>query len=159
MKKWAFTLTWAGGGMEITNQRFNHTAVISFSGKMLGEPADSKVFEKQLKDLMDAGINRIILDLKNVQRINSTGLAILITATTLCSQCSEAKVALVGVNDFIQGALTLTRLNQFFDYYDSLEEAKSWFCNNAFCQWENLYQNLALMAACFENGQWYNMSK
>lgn len=111
--------------MEITNQRFNHTAVISFSGKMLGEPADSKVFEKQLKDLMDAGINRIILDLKNVQRINSTGLAILITATTLCSQCSEAKVALVGVNDFIQGALTLTRLNQFFDYYDSLEEAKS----------------------------------
>ena len=111
--------------MEIGSQRINHTGVIRFSGKMLGEPADSKVFESQLNDLIKAGISRIILDLQNVQRINSTGLAILITATTLCAQFGEDKVSLVGVNDFIQGALTLTRLNQFFEYYNNLEEAKT----------------------------------
>lgn len=111
--------------MEIESQMIKNIGIISFAGKMLGEPADSKVFESQLRDLIKKGISRIVLDLQHVQRINSTGLAILITATTLCSQCGEGKVSLVGVNDFIQGALTLTRLNQFFEYLNSLEEAKT----------------------------------
>jgi anti-anti-sigma factor len=110
--------------MEIASQMMKNIGIISFAGKMLGEPADSKIFETQLRDLIKQGISRIILDLQQVQRINSTGLAILITATTLCSECGEDKVSLVGVNDFIQGALTLTRLNQFFEYFNSLEEAK-----------------------------------
>jgi hypothetical protein len=33
-------------------------------------------------------------------------------------------VALVGINDFIQGALTLTRLSQFFDYYEKIDDVK-----------------------------------
>ncbi|UCE08272.1 MAG: STAS domain-containing protein [bacterium] len=111
--------------MQIESQMIKNIGIISFAGKILGEPADSKVFEAQLKDLIKQGISRIILDLQKVQRINSTGLAILITATTLCSQCGEDKVSLVGVNDFIQGALTLTRLNQFFEYYNNLEDAKT----------------------------------
>jgi anti-sigma B factor antagonist len=110
--------------MEIASQMMKNIGIISFAGKMLGEPADTKIFETQLRDLIKKGISRIILDLQQVQRINSTGLAILITATTLCSQSGEDKVSLVGVNDFIQGALTLTRLNQFFEYFNSLEEAK-----------------------------------
>lgn len=108
--------------MEIESQMINNTGIIIFAGKMLGEPADSKRFESQLRNLINSGISRVVIDLKNVQRINSTGLAILITATTLCSQCGEDKVSLVGVNDFIQGALTLTRLNQFFEYVNNIEE-------------------------------------
>jgi len=115
--------------MQIENQIIKNIGIIAFSGKMLGEPVDSKVFEGQLKELIDKGINRIILNLQNVQRINSTGLAILITATTLCTQYGKEKVSLVGVNDFIQGALTLTRLNQFFEYFNSLEEAKTWLAS------------------------------
>ena len=111
--------------MQIESQLMNNIGIISFAGKMLGEPADSKVFETQLRDLIKKGISRIVLNLQNVQRINSTGLAILITATTLCSQRGEDKVSLVGVNDFIQGALTLTRLNQFFEYYNNIEDAKT----------------------------------
>lgn len=110
--------------MEIESQKINQLGIIRFAGKMLGEPADSKLFEAQLKDLIRAGITRIILDLTQVHRINSTGLAILITATTLCSQCGEEKVSLVGINDFIEGALTLTRLKQFFEYYNNLNDIK-----------------------------------
>jgi len=111
--------------MEIDSQMTKNIGIISFVGKMLGDPIDSKVFEAQLRDLLKKGISRLVLDLKKVQRINSTGLAILITATTLCQQCNEGKVLLVGVNDFIEGALTLTRLNQFFEYYKSLEDAQN----------------------------------
>lgn len=108
--------------MEIQSQLKENIGIISFAGKMLGEPADSKLFEARLNEMITRGIRRVILDLKHVQRINSTGLAILITATTLIAQGSNEKVALVGINDFIQGALTLTRLSQFFDYYDRIED-------------------------------------
>lgn len=110
--------------MEIQSQMTKNIGIISFTGKMLGEPADSKLFEARLNELIKQGIRRVILDLNNVQRINSTGLAILITATTLCAQSSDEKVALVGINDFIQGALTLTRLSQFFDYYEKIDDVK-----------------------------------
>jgi len=109
--------------MQIENQIMRNTAIITFSGNTLGEPADSKVFEAQLQELIKQGIRRIVLNLHQVHRINSTGLAILITATTLCTNCGGEKVSLVGINDFIQGALTLTRLNQFFDCFETIEEA------------------------------------
>lgn len=110
--------------MEIESQLKQNTGIVTFMGSTLGEPADSKRFETLLKDLLKQGIQRVVLDLSRVNRINSTGLAILITATTLCTNCGSDKVALVSVNEFIQGALTLTRLNQFFDYYDNLEAAQ-----------------------------------
>lgn len=109
--------------MQIENQIMRNTAIITFSGNTLGEPADSKVFEAQLQELIKQGIRRIVLNLHQVHRINSTGLAILITATTLCANCGGEKVSLVGINEFIQGALTLTRLNQFFDCFATIEEA------------------------------------
>lgn len=111
--------------MEIDSQIIGTIGVIAFNGKMLGEPADSKLFEAQLKDLIGKGVGHLVLDLTGVHRINSTGLAILITASTLASQKGEDKVTLVGANDFIQGALTLTRLHQFFNFCNSLDEARA----------------------------------
>jgi len=109
--------------MEIYTESSGPTGIITFLGKTLGEPADSKLFETQFKTLLKEGVKQVILDLHQVHRINSTGLAILITATTLLSNSGGSKVALAGSNDFIKGALTLTRLNQFFDCYDDVSEA------------------------------------
>ncbi|MFZ5515160.1 MAG: STAS domain-containing protein [Candidatus Zhuqueibacterota bacterium] len=109
--------------MEIHTETSGHTGIIRFLGKTLGEPADSKQFETQFKTLLKGGVKNVILDLHQVNRINSTGLAILITATTLLSNTGGSKVALAGSNDFIQGALTLTRLNQFFDCFDDVSQA------------------------------------
>ena len=73
--------------MDIVSRIENQIAIVYFSGQTLGEPADSKEFETQLKDLIDKKVKLIILDLHDVNRINSTGLAILITATTLFTDC------------------------------------------------------------------------
>jgi hypothetical protein len=43
--------------MEIESQMIKKIGIISFAGKMLGEPADSKVFEAQLRDLINKGIS------------------------------------------------------------------------------------------------------
>lgn len=73
--------------------------------------------------MMSKDIKKIILDLEAVERINSTGLAILITATTLFNDCGGQKVVLSGSNDFINGALAVTKLNQFFECFENVQEA------------------------------------
>lgn len=109
--------------MEIGSKLMDHIGIVNFSGMLLGEPADSKKAEKLIKELIDKNITHLILDLEQVQRINSTGLAILITASTLFGKVSKDKVLLVGCNDFIKGALTVTKLDQFFEHFDTIAEA------------------------------------
>ena len=108
--------------MEIKQSRKNTAAVMTLSSNILGTPADSKEFECQVRDLLDDGVNRVILDLADVKRINSTGLAILITGFNLLTN-SGGNFALVNLNDFVKGALTITKLNNVFEYYESIDDA------------------------------------
>ncbi len=64
----------------------------------------------------------MIIDLSEVKRINSTGLAILITGYNLLTS-SGGTLALANLNDFVKGALTITKLNNVFSSYDSVAEA------------------------------------
>ena len=109
--------------MEFKTKTIKDFGIITFSGKTLGVAADSKVFEDFLNDLIDKKVKRIILDLTQVHRINSTGLAILITASTLFSNYGGEKVILAGSNDFINGALSVTKLSQFFNYFADVDTA------------------------------------
>ncbi|MBN1153541.1 STAS domain-containing protein [candidate division KSB1 bacterium] len=110
--------------MEINCDIKDLSAIIGVSADILGNPADSKLFENQYKKLLDDGIDRIIMDLSNVKRINSTGLAILITGFNMMTECGGV-FALAGMNDFVIGALTITKLNHVFQYYDSVADAIS----------------------------------
>jgi len=109
--------------MDIKKHLEGEIAVLSFLGKTLGEPADSKKFEQHLNEYLEQKIKKFILNLNEVQRINSTGLAILITAATLISDSGGQRVALAGSNEFIEGALAVTKLSQFFDCYPNINEA------------------------------------
>ncbi len=109
--------------MEIASQLSDGVGIIRFDGNLLGEPADSKEFERQLNDLLNRKIEQLFIDLSRVKRINSTGLAILITASTLFTNRGGGKVILAGCNEFIKGALTVTKLDQFFEYFDSIDTA------------------------------------
>ena len=109
--------------MEIKKQTLKDIGIIQFLGPTLGEPSDTKVLEQHLNELIDQKVNKVVLDLADVQRINSTGLAILITATTLITDSGGQRVALAGSNDFIIGALSVTKLSQFFDCYEDVNQA------------------------------------
>ena len=108
--------------MELKYNIQESVAVITLSSNILGTPADSKLFEAKIKAFLEKGIERVILDLSDVRRINSTGLAILITGFNLLSN-SGGSFALTNLNDFIKGALTITKLNNVFKYYNSVDEA------------------------------------
>jgi len=108
--------------MEISNNIQDTVAVVAISTKILGTPADTKLFESHIKELLIKGTKKIILDLSQVKRINSTGLAILITGFNLISN-SGGSYALANLNDFIKGALTITKLDNVLDCYNTIDEA------------------------------------
>ena len=110
------------GEMELKYNIQEAGAVVTLSSNILGSPADSKLFESRINELLIKGIKNIVLDLSQVRRINSTGLAMLITGFTLLSN-SGGSFALANLNDFIIGALTITKLNNVIQYYSSVDEA------------------------------------
>jgi len=108
--------------MDIHVHIANSAAVVSLTSNILGTPADSKEFEKNIQNILVQGMKKVILDLAAVKRINSTGLAILITGFHLLSN-SGGTLALANLNDFVKGALTITKLDHIFTYYNSIEDA------------------------------------
>jgi len=101
--------------------------VISLTGKIMGGPEATEINEK-FHQLIDEKKLKIIIDLNNVEWMNSSGLGILIGAVTLLSN-NQGKLRLINVSDRIQNLLKITKLSGIFETSDSLEAAISSFSN------------------------------
>jgi anti-sigma B factor antagonist len=107
--------------MEITVSEVNGVSVLGPKGKIMGGPDATKLHEK-LHDLIEHGKKKVVVDLADVDWMNSTGLGILISGlTTLRNNGGELKLA--NVNDKIQSLFTITKLIGVFESYDSVDEA------------------------------------
>lgn len=82
--------------------------------------------EVLLREAVDAalnqGVRRIILDLKGVHTIDSSGLRELVRSTTIARQAGT-KIVLAGITDKIQDLLQITSLVSIFEQFDSTENA------------------------------------
>ncbi len=107
--------------MELSENTFDEAVVLSISVKMLGD-TDSQLLWDKVKDLASAGKNKIVFDIKNVKLINSIGIGILMSCWTTLGKIG-GQLKLVNVGEKISDLLELTELDQFFDTYDSIEEA------------------------------------
>lgn len=112
--------------MKIKQRMIDDVAVISLSGKLLGGPPGSQEFRDVIYKLLDQGINKVVVDLSDVQRMNSSGLGILISAlTSLRNRGGDLKLA--AVNEFMEGILVMTKLNSIFEIYKTAEGAAQSF--------------------------------
>lgn len=102
------------------NERYNAT-IIQFKGKLVGGPLSSE-FHQMLHDLLDQGKKNVVVDLSKVNFISSSGLGILISGlTSLRKSGGDLKLAII--SEKIEGLLSITKLNQIFDSYDSVDKA------------------------------------
>ncbi|HYF03290.1 MAG TPA: STAS domain-containing protein [Patescibacteria group bacterium] len=67
-------------------------------------------------------IKALILDLSNVEFVDSHGLGALLLASRQMRE-HDAPVAIVGANEHTQRLLRISQLDLLFDYYDSVQEA------------------------------------
>lgn len=99
----------------------NNVAIIELSGSILGG-ADAQKFRDEIYGLVEKNIKSVVCDLSKVDRMNSSGLGILISNyTTLKNHGGSLKLA--NINKLMHGILVMTKLDTVFESYDTVEQA------------------------------------
>ncbi len=107
--------------MKFSVKEQNGVTVLAPKGKIMGGPDSTELHEK-LRDLIKGNTKRVIIDLADVDWMNSTGLGILISGlTTMRNSGGELKLS--RVTDKIQSLLVITKLVTVFESYDSVDAA------------------------------------
>ncbi len=112
--------------MKIKERMVGDVAILQLSGKLLGGPPDSQEFKDRIYQLLDKGINKIVVDLSDIKRMNSSGLGVLISALTSIRN-KEGNLKLAGISDTMEGILVMTKLNTIFETYETAEGAAQSF--------------------------------
>jgi anti-sigma B factor antagonist len=92
-----------------------HAVVLAISGNVQGGP-DADLFSNTLEELVAEGRKNVLLDLKGVKWINSTGLGILIGGLTKLRRV-EGTMKIVNMSDRIDNIFSVTKLNLVFEVF------------------------------------------
>lgn len=107
--------------MKMKAEVHGSVVVIELKGKIMGGP-DAQVFRDELKQHLDAGIKKVVVDLGKVDWMNSSGLGILIGGLTSVKNAG-GEMKLARVTDKIKSLLMITKLVQVFDSFETVEAA------------------------------------
>lgn len=91
----------------------------------MGGPEAMKL-NTRMHDLLDDKKLRLVLDLAGVNRMNSSGLGLLINVLTTYKN-NGGQLKLINVTSRVSNLLEITKLDKIFDIYDSLESALNSF--------------------------------
>ena len=103
----------------------NNPAVIAVSGNVLGGP-DALEFTKTVSELLRGGEAFVVVDLSNVEVMNSSGLGMLVGASTTV-RSANGKLVVAGANAKLQNLFRMTRLDSVLASYASRAEALAAF--------------------------------
>ncbi len=107
--------------MKLTDYVKEGVAILEPRGKIMGGP-DATLLHEKLHECIEKGIKKVVIDLSQVDWMNSTGLGILISGlTTLRNNGGELKLA--NVTEKIHSLLVITKLVTVFEAFDSVNEA------------------------------------
>lgn len=108
-------------GMTITSAQRGTATVIQLSGNLLGGP-DAASLKNRLHELIESGKKHVVVDLKGVEFMNSSGLAMLINSlTTMKNAGGDLKIA--NASEKITTLIKVTKLAGMFPNHSSVEDA------------------------------------
>ncbi len=111
--------------MQINEHREGDVAVLELKGKLMGGP-ETQAIHTKVKELVEGGVLKVVIDLAKVKWMNSSGLgAVMGSMTTLKNADGELKLA--RVTEKVKSLFMITKLITIFDTYDSVDEAVSSF--------------------------------
>jgi anti-sigma B factor antagonist len=107
--------------LNIVEREESGVLILQLSGRItLGE--ESNQLRTKLKNELSAGKTRLVLDLANVNYIDSAGLGTLVSGFT-SAQNQGANLKLANLTKRFREQLNITKLVTVFDVYDSVEDA------------------------------------
>jgi anti-anti-sigma factor len=98
--------------VRITARFADDIAIVSLSGKFLAG-SDGPYLRQKVKDFIDAGTRKLIIDFAEVPYIDSTGLGFL-AGTRVTAQNASVRMVLASLNIHVQKILDDVKLSQFF---------------------------------------------
>ena len=99
--------------------------VLSLTGKVIGGPAASLLNDK-VHELVESEQTSIVIDMQQVNLLNSSGLGILINALTTIRN-ANGDIRLAGTSEKIHHILAITKLTTVFKIYPEVDQAISSF--------------------------------
>jgi len=106
-----------------------HEAIQVVQVNNLLNELDNKVILQEVKDRMSAGFSEFIVDLSELDFMNSVGLNFLISMMTSSKEIG-AYLAVANANEQIVNLLEITKLRKMFTLTQSVEEAFQHFERN-----------------------------
>ncbi len=103
------------------NPNKQNTAIIKLGRSVLGGN-EALTFTSTLHELIEKDLKNIIIDLKDVELINSSGLGMLVSGLTTVRK-NNINYVLADVPDKVTKLLKMTHLDKVFDIYSDPEEA------------------------------------
>ncbi len=100
----------------------NNLMIVSLEGNLIGKEQVSDLMN-EIVDGLEDGIKNVLVDLSNMQYMNSTGLNILVNILTK-TRSKDGEVIIANVPDKINKLLIITKLNSVFNIQATVEQAK-----------------------------------
>lgn len=104
-------------------EKENKAYFLHVKGDLIGDEIGPKLVEF-VSDAVNENIKFFVIDLSQIRYISSSGIGLLITMLTKMRN-SGGEVFLTSPSEHVKKLLIITKLNNIFIVFDSLEEAKS----------------------------------
>ena len=102
--------------MKITKREEEGVTILELVGKLVIGDGDVAMRDA-VRDVLDRGAKKLLLDLKGVRMMDSSGLGELIRCKATAAQ-RQAVIKLLHVEDKVKDVLDMTRLIGVFEHYD-----------------------------------------
>ena len=109
--------------MQFEERSVGDVVVLAVSGELTLDPSGSFALKDKVRSLIAQGQRRLLLDLKNVSRVDSAGLGELVQASYVTAKDAGGSLKLVNLTDNLKDLLRSTRLITVFDICDNAEVA------------------------------------
>lgn len=107
--------------LQIARREREGIAIFDLTGRLVVGPSTNQ-FREAIEESVQGGFTRIILNLKGVEYIDSTGLGALVLCFTK-AQKAGGLLKLVSLNRRDMELLVLTKLTTIFDVYNEEQDA------------------------------------
>ncbi len=107
--------------LTITERTIDEVTILDLDGSIRLGDEESRLRDT-IKGLLDAGRNKILLNMEKVDYIDSSGIGALVYSFTTVRR-HGGQLKLMNLSDRVQDVLTLTKLLSVFDIFNNEEEA------------------------------------
>jgi len=113
--------SYRGTAMKFTAMERDSVVVLTLDGEMVGGP-DATLLTEKLRDLIKNNKNKIVVDLKRVNYMNSSGLGILIAGLTTVRN-SGGDLKLLHLEKRLLDLIKITKMDRVFSLFEDEDKA------------------------------------